>query len=121
MQEKAVADKRKKLLRAIPSTIPGVSAVVRADARSDIREIEGFVDMQVRYGTVRYGTRYGTADLQSIPWTSFSFSASLCPSLSPDAHGLVLSHEPCDAVVWCVVAEVVMYAVGMLTARGAQK
>ncbi|CAM9897129.1 unnamed protein product, partial [Hapterophycus canaliculatus] len=45
-QEKVVADKRKKLIRAIPTTIPGVSAVVRADARSDIREIESLVDMQ---------------------------------------------------------------------------
>ncbi|CAM9794372.1 unnamed protein product, partial [Ectocarpus sp. 13 AM-2016] len=45
--EKAVADKRKKLVRAIPTTIPGVSAVVRGDARSDIREIEALVDMQV--------------------------------------------------------------------------
>lgn len=47
-QDKALADKRKKLLRAIPSTIPGVSAVVKVDARSDIREIEALVDMQVQ-------------------------------------------------------------------------
>lgn len=45
-QEKVVADKRKKLIRAIPATIPGVSAVVRGDARSDIREIEALADMQ---------------------------------------------------------------------------
>lgn len=51
MQEKAVADKRKKLLRAIPSTIPGVSAVVRGDARGDIREMEALVDMQVLCST----------------------------------------------------------------------
>lgn len=49
-QEKALADKRKKLLRAIPTNIPGVSAVARGDARSDIREIEALVDMQVSYG-----------------------------------------------------------------------
>lgn len=47
-QEKAIADKRKKLLRAIPTNIPGVSAVVRGDARSDIREIEALLDMQVQ-------------------------------------------------------------------------
>lgn len=41
-----IADKRKKLIRAIPTTIPGVSAVVRGDARSDIREIEARADMQ---------------------------------------------------------------------------
>lgn len=50
MQEKAVADKRKKLLRAIPSSIPGVSAVVRGDARTDIREIEALGNMQVLAG-----------------------------------------------------------------------
>ena len=47
-QEKVVVDKRKKLIRAIPNTIPGVSAVIRSDARSDIRKIEMCVDMQVR-------------------------------------------------------------------------
>ncbi|CAN0057012.1 unnamed protein product [Laminaria digitata] len=47
-QEKVVVDKRKKLIRAIPNTIPGVGAVVRSDARSDIRKMEGCVDMQVR-------------------------------------------------------------------------
>lgn len=46
--EKVVVDKRKKLVRAIPTTIPGVSAVARGDARSDIRKIEACTDMQVR-------------------------------------------------------------------------
>lgn len=46
-QERALADKRKKLIRTIPAIIPGVSAVVKVDARRDLREIEALVDMQV--------------------------------------------------------------------------
>lgn len=40
-------DKKKKLVTPIPTNIPGVSSVIKGDARLDIREIEAVCEMMV--------------------------------------------------------------------------
>lgn len=43
----AAADKKKKLVGPIPTNISGVTAVLKTDARTDIKDIESVVDLQV--------------------------------------------------------------------------
>ena len=46
--ERVLVDKRKKLLRAIPTSIPGVTGILKGQAKRDLREMGAFVDMKVR-------------------------------------------------------------------------
>lgn len=101
MQEKAVADKRKKLLRAIPSTIPGVSAVVKGDARGDIREIEGLVDMQVHTTYVRRCYTATRTRAEHPVDLSISVSVSVSVAVSPDARRLFCLIQLYDPVACC--------------------